>query len=139
MPYAQLADVVLATHLALVVFVIAGLVLVVLGNRRGWDWVNAWWFRIAHLAVIAIVVAEAWLGFTCPLTTLEQWLREQGGMDSYAGGFIEHWFTRILFFDAPAWVFVFAYTLFGALVLAAWLRYPPNRAPNGPPDSRTLR
>ncbi len=66
-----LADVVLALHVAIVVFVVGGLVLVVVGNLSGWRSVNALWFRLAHLATIAVVAAEAWLGVTCPLTTLE--------------------------------------------------------------------
>ena len=126
MPYRLLADVVLTLHLALVAFVIGGLVIVVVGNVRRWRWVNNLWFRLAHIAAIAIVVAEAWLGFTCPLTTLEMWLRARAGVTTYGGGFIEHWFSRILFYDAPPWAFVVAYTLFGLLVLATWFRYPPS-------------
>ncbi len=127
MPYRLLADVVLTLHVAWVVFVVAGLVLVVVGNLRGWRWVNHLWFRLAHIGTIAVVVAEAWLGFTCPLTTLEQWLRAQAGESTYGGGFIEHWLSRLIFYDAPPWVFIVAYTAFGLLVLAAWLRYPPAR------------
>lgn len=127
MPYRLLADVVLTLHLALVAFVIVGLVLVIVGNLRHWRWVNNWWFRLVHLGTIAIVVAETWLGFTCPLTTLEMWLRAQAGANTYGGGFIEHWFSRILFYDAPPWAFVIAYSLFGLLVLATWLRFPPKR------------
>jgi len=126
LPYRLLADVVLTLHLALVAFVIGGLVIVVVGNVRRWRWVNNLWFRLAHIAAIAIVVAEAWLGFTCPLTTLEMWLRARAGVTTYGGGFIEHWFSRILFYDAPPWAFVVAYTLFGLLVLATWFRYPPS-------------
>jgi hypothetical protein len=126
MPYQLLADAVLATHLAIVVFVVSGLVLVVAGNRCGWSWVNHWWFRLAHLAAIAVVVAQAWLGIACPLTTLESWLRVQAGEAAYETSFIEHWLTRILFYEAPAWVFTAAYTLFGLAVVAAWWRFPPG-------------
>jgi len=48
LPYQLLADAVLALHVAIVVFVVGGLVRVVTGNQRGWRWVNAWWFRLAH-------------------------------------------------------------------------------------------
>jgi hypothetical protein len=127
MPYQLLADVVLATHFAIVAFVIGGLVLVVVGNFRGWRFVNGWWFRGAHLMAIAVVVAQAWLGIVCPLTTLESWLRLQAGGAAYETTFIEHWLTRILFYDAPAWVFTAAYTSFGLAVLAAWWRFPPGK------------
>ena len=124
---AWLADAVLLAHLGVVVFNVGGLVVIVAGNRLGWRWVNHGWFRAAHLAAIAVVVAQAWLGITCPLTTLESWLRALAGTAPYGEGFIEHWVQRILFFDAPAWVFAGAYTAFGLLVAAVWWRYPPER------------
>lgn len=138
MPHALLADGVLVVHFGIVVFVIAGLVLVIIGNLAGWGWVNAWWFRGAHLAAIAIVVAEAWLGVPCPLTTLEAWLRAQAGETAATRGFVEHWVQRLLFYEAPAWVFTTAYTLFGLLVVAAWWKFPPGR--RGPqPENSTDR
>lgn len=124
---ALLADAVLLAHLGVVVFNVGGLVLIVAGNRLGWGWVNRWWFRAAHLAAIAVVVAQAWLGITCPLTTLESWLRALSGAAPYGEGFIQHWVQRILFYQAPAWVFALAYTLFGLLVAAVWWHYPPER------------
>jgi hypothetical protein len=39
--YQLLADVVLVTHFAVVLFVIGGLVAIVAGNRYGWPFVNA--------------------------------------------------------------------------------------------------
>ena len=124
-PYQVLADVVLTLHVAVVAFVIGGLVLIIIGNLRNWRWVNTLWFRLAHLGAIAVVVAEAWLGIICPLTSLEMWLRENAHAKIYSGSFIEHWLHRILYYDAPSWVFIFGYSLFGLLVLATWLCFPP--------------
>jgi hypothetical protein len=124
--YPLLADAVLALHVAVVVFVVGGLVLIVAGNLRGWRWVNAPWLRVAHLVAIAIVVAEAWTGRVCPLTSLEMWLRAKAGAAAYTGSFIEHWLQRILYYEAPAWAFVLAYTLFGLAVAAAWRYFPPE-------------
>lgn len=125
--YAALANLVLVVHVAIVLFVVGGLVLIVLGNWRSWRWVNTYAFRFLHLAAIGIVVAEAWWGVTCPLTTLEMWLRLRAGAPVHGGGFIEHWLQRLLYYDAPAWVFLLGYTLFALLVVAAWWRYPPRR------------
>lgn len=125
-PYRLFADFVLALHCAVAGFVVAGLVLIIAGNLRGWHRVNAPWFRVAHLGSIGVVVSEAWLGITCPLTTLEAWLRAKDGADVYSTGFIEHWLQRLLFHQAPAWVFVLGYTVFGLMVLAAWWRFPPR-------------
>lgn len=117
--YQWLADAVLAAHTLLVSFVVGGLLIVLIGNRLGWSWVNNLWFRLTHLAIIAVVVAESWLGIECPLTTLEAWLRVQGRQTTYSESFIEHWLQRILFYQAPWWVFALAYTAFAALVVAS--------------------
>ena len=125
--YVALANLVLVLHLGVVLFVVGGLVLIVLGNWRSWRWVNTWWFRLAHLGAIGVVVAEAWFGVTCPLTTLEMWLRVQAGAPAYGGGFIEHWLQRLLYYDAPPWVFTLGYSTFALLVVLAWWRFPPRR------------
>jgi hypothetical protein len=128
MRHAQLlADLVLTLHVAVVLFVVGGLWLIVVGNWRGWPWVNGWGFRLAHLTTIGVVVAEAWWGIVCPLTRLEMWLRAQGRDNIYSGSFIEHWLQALLFWQAPPWVFTMAYTLFAVAVAAAWWRFPPRR------------
>ena len=129
MSYRLLADAVLLLHFGIVLFVVAGLVVIVAGGLRGWRIARSPAFRLAHLAAIAFVVAQAWLGATCPLTTLEMWLRAQGGDSIYAGGFIQHWVHRVLFWEAPAWAFTLAYSVFGLAVLAAWWYFPPQRRP----------
>lgn len=121
-----LADVVLAVHAGIAVFVVGGLVLTVVGNLKHWKWVNNIWFRAAHLAAIAIVVGESWLGLVCPLTTLEMSLRSRAGEASYGGGFIEHWLQQLLYYSAPPWVFVAVYSAFAVLVLATWYYFPPR-------------
>jgi hypothetical protein len=127
-PYQLLADVLLIIHFAVVLFVVGGLVAVVAGNRLRWRWVNHWWFRLVHLAAIAFVVIQAWAGQFCPLTTLETWLRVQAGGSSYDESFIEHWLRRLIYYEAPFWVFAAAYTAFALLVLLAWWRFPPRRS-----------
>jgi hypothetical protein len=127
MPWQLLADLVLTTHVALVIFVAGGLALILIGNRYGWNWVNRLWFRLLHLAAIAFVVAETWIGLSCPLTTLEMWLRAKARTGTYSGGFIEYWLQRLLYYDAPAWVFAVGYTLFGLVVVATWRYFPPTR------------
>ena len=121
MPYETLADAVLLLHFGVVVFVVGGLVVVVAGNMCGGHWVNGWAFRLAHLAAIVVVVVQL-----CPLTTLESWLRVQAGSPSYTKSFIEHWVQRIIFYEAPFWVFTLAYTMFALLVLVAWWYFPPR-------------
>lgn len=124
--YRVAADFVLYLHFAFVVFVIAGLVLVVAGHFARWRWIRNGWFRMAHLAAIVVVVLQAWLGVLCPLTTLEMWLRNQAGDAVYPGSFIAHWIGQFLYYDAPAWVFALSYSAFGLLVLASWVWIRPR-------------
>lgn len=116
----------LLLHAAVVAFVVGGLMAVVLGGWRGWPWVRGPGFRLAHLAAIAVVVLQAWLGQECPLTTLENWLRARAGAAGYGSGFVAHWVSRLLYWEAPPWVFTLAYTVFGALVVLAWRTWPPR-------------
>ena len=125
MPYQALADAVLLLHFGVVAFVVLGLPAVLVGNWRGWIWVNYFWLRTAHIAAIVVVVLQAWLGQYCALTILEANLREQAGQSIYQGSFIQHWVQHLLYFEAPLWVFAVLYTCFALLVLWAWLRYPP--------------
>lgn len=121
-----LADAVLLVHVSIAAFVVAGLLFIIIGNLAHWRLANNLLFRVAHLCAIAVVVAESWFGIVCPLTTLEMTLRAHAGGATYSGGFIEHWVGGILFYDAPAWVFVVAYSLFGLLVAASWWYFPPR-------------
>lgn len=130
-PYHLFADVVLTLHFCIVAFVVGGLVLIIIGNLSAWRWVNAPWFRLAHLAAIAVVAAQAWFGATCPLTSFEMWLRANARAEIYPGSFIEHWLQRLLYYEAPTWVFTLGYSLFGLLVAATWWRFPPTARHSG--------
>lgn len=122
-----LADSLLILHTLLVAFVILGLVAVYAGHFRNWNWVRNFWFRLSHLAVIAIVVLQSWLGLICPLTEWEMALRERAGGSGYDGSFIQYWLQSILYYSAPEWVFILGYTVFGVLVLVSWFLVPPGR------------
>jgi hypothetical protein len=125
-PYQTLANAVLVLHFAVVIFVVLGLPAVLVGNWRGWSWVNYFWWRVVHLLAIGVVVVQAWLGRYCALTLLESNLREMAGQAGYERSFIEYWVQRLLYFEGPLWAFALVYTVFGALVVWSWLRYPPS-------------
>ncbi|MDP1708926.1 MAG: DUF2784 domain-containing protein [Gammaproteobacteria bacterium] len=125
--YAWLADGVLVLHASYVLFVVGGQALIVAGWIRQWSWTRNGWLRWLHLGAIGFVVAEAWLGVRCPLTLLENDLRELAGGAGYDMSFIGHWLGRLLFYGAPAWAFTVLYSLFGLLVLVTLVLYPPRR------------
>ena len=122
-----LADLVLVTHAAYVLFVVVGQALIVIGWIRGWEWTRCRVFRLLHLVAIGLVMLEAWLGINCPLTILENFLRLQAGAVAYENSFIGRWLRWIIFYAAPEWIFALIYTVFTALVILTWLAYPPRR------------
>ena len=123
--YGTLANAVLILHVGIVLFIIGGLVLTLAGGMLRWQWTRNFWFRALHLVGIAYVAMEAWLGIVCPLTTLEQWLREQAGQTVYTGDFVAHWLRKFMFYEAEPWVFIAAYSVFGLLVLLSWFLVKP--------------
>jgi hypothetical protein len=122
---ALLADALLALHVGIVLFVVGLLPLVLLGGALGWRWVRHFGLRLSHLALMVFIAVQTWLGQLCPLTVWEQSLRKTAGQGSYGKGFIEHWLSRLLYWEAPWWVFVAAYTGFAVLVVGAWWRVRP--------------
>jgi hypothetical protein len=128
--YLLAADLVLLLHTLLVAFIVVGLLLIIAGGFRHWQWVRHVWFRSAHLLAIAVVVLQSWLGLVCPLTSWEMSLRAHAGEQTYAGSFISHWLQALLYYEVAPWVFVFCYSLFGLLVLLSWFWVRPRLADN---------
>jgi Protein of Unknown function (DUF2784) len=120
----MLADTIVVVHLLIMLFVLTGVPLVYLGAARHWAWVRNWRWRVLHLIAIAVIAAESLLGIDCPLTVWEDTLRGE----QTSTGFVERWVDRILFYDAPTWVFTAAYVAFAALVAITWVAVPPTRA-----------
>ena len=119
--YGLLADAILVMHFAFVVFVVVGFLAILIGLLARWSWVHNRIFRITHLAAIGIVVLQAWFGQLCPLTIWENALRQRAGQSGYSETFIQHWLHKLLFFQAEPWVFATIYTVFGVLVILAWI------------------
>jgi hypothetical protein len=124
--YLFLANAVLVVHAGVVLFIGGGLILILLGATFRWRWVRNTWFRVLHLAAIAYVVVESWLGIVCPLTDLEQWLRERAGQPVHEGGFIAFWLGKLVFYQAAPWVFVAAYSMFAVAVACSWVIVRPR-------------
>ena len=87
MAFRVLADVTVLLHLAFVVFLVLGGLLVA-------RWPSAAW---VHLPAAAWGAWVEFAGWFCPLTPLENWLRTQGGAPAYTSGFIEHYLIPLLY------------------------------------------
>jgi hypothetical protein len=89
MIYQILADIVLVIHLLFIVFVVAGGLLVM---RKRWV---AW----LHLPAAVWGALIEFMGWYCPLTPLENDLRQLAGQSGYEGGFIEHYLLPVIYPD----------------------------------------
>jgi Protein of Unknown function (DUF2784) len=85
--YPFLADLVLVVHLAFVVFVLCGGLLAL-----KWRWIA--WLHLPAAVWGAVVEFTGWI---CPLTPLENWLREQDGETPYRSDFIAHYLLPVLY------------------------------------------
>jgi len=84
------------------------------------------WIRMGHLATMAWIVVNTWLGKLCFLTVWEYALRDLAGEARDETSFIERWLSEALYVEAPWWVFVAVYTIFFALVVATLIAAPPR-------------
>lgn len=121
---ALLADLILVTHFLFVAFVVGGLAAIWIGAALNWAWIRNFWFRAAHLGAIGFVVAESLVGALCPLTVLEDALR-QG--DRPEASFIQRWVSRLLYYDLPERTFTVIYVVFGLIVALTSFYIRPAR------------
>ncbi len=119
------ADALLVVHFAIVVFIVGGLILTWIGAALGWGWVRNRWFRYLHLCAIVFVALEALVGMTCPLTVWEDALRGGGSAESFVG----RWVRRLLYYQAPEWVFTAIYAAWAAATLVTLWLVPPRGRP----------
>jgi hypothetical protein len=85
--YRFLADLVVVLHLGFVLFV-------VFGGLLALRWPRAAWF---HLPAALWGAGIEFVQGICPLTPLENHLRNLGGEAGYAGGFVEHYLLPVLY------------------------------------------
>jgi len=81
------ADAVVTLHLAFIIFVVLGALLVL-----RWKWI-AW----THLPAVIWGAVVEFSGAVCPLTPLEQHLRVIAGDQGYTGGFLEHYVVAVIY------------------------------------------
>lgn len=85
----MLADAVLVLHAAFVLFVVGGGLLVL-------RWPKVAWVHLPAAAWGAFVELTGWI---CPLTPLENWLREREGRSAYGGDFVARYLVPALYPD----------------------------------------
>jgi len=126
MIYRALADFVVLIHMAFVLFA-------TLGGFLVFKWPRAAWFHIPAALWAALI---EFLGWVCPLTPLENWLRRRGGEIGYQTSFIERYLLPVIY---PAALSRGLHVILGLLVLGVNLAIYRRlwRRP-GVDDHRTL-
>ena len=122
MLYHLLADLVFIVHLAFIIFVIVGALLV-------WRWR---WIVVLHLAAVIWGLAIEFLNAPCPLTPLEQMLLRRVGEEAYSGGFVDHYIVPLIYPDAPSdfflkagiFLLVINLVLYGLLIIRMRTKRP---------------
>ncbi|NWG38457.1 MAG: DUF2784 domain-containing protein [Hydrogenophilaceae bacterium] len=104
MIYRLAADGLLLLHLLFILFVLAGGVLALWKPSLVWLHVPA--------AIWGMLIE--FIGWTCPLTPMENHLRKLSGNAGYKGGFIEHYLMPLIY---PDWLTLKAQFVLGSLVL----------------------
>ncbi|HLM62428.1 MAG TPA: DUF2784 domain-containing protein [Pyrinomonadaceae bacterium] len=103
MAYRVLAELVLVLHFCFVIFVVLGGLLVLRRRRIAW----------LHLPAVIWGILIEFFWWACPLTTIENRLRELGGEAGYATGFIDYYVSAVLYAPLSPQVRI----LFGLLLI----------------------
>jgi hypothetical protein len=104
-----LADLVVLGHFAyLGVMMFGGLA------AHRWPGVLPW-----HLGAVGWALGAVTIRYDCPLTALEQQLRQHAGSGIYEGSFLRHYLRGVLF---PEWMTPFVVAVIVALVATGWIR-----------------
>lgn len=105
MLYKLAADAVLVIHLLFILFAVAGGLLLFLKR----------WIVWVHIPAAVWAVLIEWKGWICPLTPLENHLRQAARLSAYDEGFIEHYLLPVIY---PGGLTPDIQFLLGAFVLA---------------------
>src|SRR5258708_11789582 len=84
--YRVAADLMVVVHLLFISFVVGGVFL-------AWRWPRIAW---AHIPAVVYGALAEFVGFTCPLTPLENDLRHHAGEAGYRGGVIAHYLVKVI-------------------------------------------
>jgi hypothetical protein len=121
------ASLVLYLHFAVVVFNVFWIVAIPLGAWRGWTFIRSFFWRAAHLVVLAVVALQAVVGALCFLTTWQNALLRAAGGSAGETSVVDTIVTRLIFWPLPLWAFVVIYVAAVVYALALWWLVPPQR------------
>ena len=104
MVYLILTDLVVIIHALFILFAVLGGLLLMARS----------YLIVVHLPAAIWASLISFMGWTCPLTPLENYLRNAAGADGYTRGFVEHYLIPVIY---PVGVTTNIHIILGILVV----------------------
>lgn len=114
----ELASLILAVHVGVILFNVFGLVAIPVGAWRRWGFAHGPWWRLLHVGALGVVAAQALAGRACFLTIWQSELLSRSGTQPL----IARWVDHLIYWPLPLWVFTVLYVMVLVYTLALlWL------------------
>ena len=116
------SELVLLFNFCIFLFMILSFFLIPLGYYQKWEWVKNKYYRLIHLILMGIIFIETILGFMCPLTVLENFLRNNIEINNKITQIIH----QIMYWDLPTYQFIILYLLSFLYLIFLWFFFKPD-------------
>ena len=116
------SEIVLLFHFCIFLFIILSFFLIPFGYYQKWEWVKNKYYRLIHIVLMGIIFIETILGFMCPLTVLENFLRNNIEINNKITQIIH----QIMYWDLPSYQFIILYLLCLLYLIFLWFFFKPD-------------
>mgnify|MGYP001241253237 CR=1 FL=1 len=116
------SEIVLLFHFCIFLFMLLSFFFIPIGYYQKWKWVKNRYYRSIHIILMGIILIETILGFMCPLTKLENFLRNDTKVNSKFAEIIH----LIMYWDLSSYQFIILYLLSLLYLLFLWFFFKPN-------------
>ena len=116
------SEIVLLFHFCIFLFMILSFFFIPLGYYQKWEWVKNKYYRLIHLILMGIIFIETILGFMCPLTILENFLRNNIEINNKITQIIH----QIMYWDLSSYQFIILYLISLLYLVFLWFFFKPD-------------
>ena len=116
------SEIVLLFHFCIFLFIILSFFLIPLGYQQKWEWVKNKYYRLIHIILMGVIFVETALGFMCPLTVLEHFLRNDTKINNKFTEIIH----EIMYWDLSSYQFIILYLFSFLYLVILWFFFKPD-------------
>ena len=116
------SEIVLLFHFGIFLFIVTSFFLIPLGYYQKWKWVKNKYYRSIHIILMGFIFIETILGFMCPLTLLEHFLRNDTKVNNKFTEIIH----LIMYWNLPIYQFIILYFLSFLYLIFLWFFLKPD-------------